>query len=82
MSASSSDGYANWVPAWAGFAVGLCTVLPTLLKLERGGWTEADIWSLAAGTVLVISCVTRLVIILPQTIRQDAKAETEGHETP
>jgi hypothetical protein len=51
----------GWFKLWCGFVVGLCLILPTLLRLEREGWTAADLLFLVPGALLVIFCPLRLI---------------------
>jgi uncharacterized membrane protein len=76
MSTASSARYGGWFQAWCGLVVGVCLILPALLRLEREGWTGFNIFFVVVGTLLVIFWVTRMVV-LSRAKRQGAPAETE-----
>jgi hypothetical protein len=77
MSITSSARFGSWFQAWCGLGVGVCLILPVLLRLEEEGWTGANIFFGIAGTVLTIFWVTRLVL-LGWIKRREASTETEG----
>jgi formate-dependent nitrite reductase membrane component NrfD len=82
MSTASFALYGGWLRAWFGGVLGVCLILPTLLRVGKGEvWTGVNIFFEVAGTVLVISCVVRLLIILSHTQRRGAK-DTQGPEVP
>ena len=81
MSTTSSAGDEGWILPWYGFILGLCLLIPTLLRLQREGWTGVTIVFVTTGTALVIFCVTRLGIVLSRTLNS-IKAETEGSGSP
>jgi uncharacterized membrane protein len=81
MSTASSNRYGGWFQAWCGLVVGVCLVLPALLRLEEQGWTGFNIFFVVVGTVLAIFWATRL-LILGRTRRQGAPAETERRGKP
>jgi hypothetical protein len=80
MGTTSSDGHEGWILPWWGFILGLCLLIPTLVRFDWEGWTGVDIFFAATGTVLVIACVSRLGIILSRARHYRAKAETEGRD--
>lgn len=51
----------GWFQAWCGLVVGICIILPVLLRLDGEGWTGPNIFLMVAGIVLTIVWVTKLV---------------------
>lgn len=81
MSPTSSAVHEGWVLPWYGFILGLCLLIPTLLQLEREGWTGVNVVFVATGAVLVIVCLIRLAVILTRALRS-VEAGAEGSGSP
>ena len=82
MSTTSSAGHEDWILPWWGFVGGLCLLIPTLVRVEREGWTGVDIFFVITGMVLATACITRLGILLSRGQRYRMKAEPEGRDSP
>lgn len=63
MSPSSSARYGNQFVAWCGLIVGICVVLPPLLRLGQEGWTGPNIFFVAAGALLILVWSFRLIFL-------------------
>lgn len=51
----------GWFQAWCGLVIGICIILPVLLRLDGEGWTGPNIFLMVAGVVLTIVWVTKLI---------------------
>lgn len=70
MDTLPSARYGGWFPAWFGLVAGLCMLIPTLLRLAREGWTEANSVFLITGIFLATLCIVRLALIVADAQRQ------------
>lgn len=61
MAEPSSPPHGSWFRAWCGLVVGVCVVLPVLLRLEHEGWTGVDVFLMLAGLALMIGWAAKLV---------------------
>lgn len=70
----------GWLPAWCGLVVGICIILPVLLRLDGEGWTGPNIFLMVAGILLTMVWVAKLVS-LGRTNGRKSQQKQEADDT-
>lgn len=63
MNRTASTRYGSQLVNWCTLVVGICVVVPPLLRLEKEGWSGPNVFFVVCGILLICFSAARLLLL-------------------
>lgn len=70
MSRTTSSRYGPQLLNWCTLIIGICVVLPPLLRLDKEGWTGPNVFFAVLGIVLTCFSAARLLLLGRENLQE------------